>query len=66
MSNFHANTGARLIPGMPVEVRSRFDASWARGFVVADARPNGYLVRRVSDGAVLPSAFIDADVRPTS
>jgi len=58
--------GGRMPPGTRVEVRSRFDATWASGFVVADAQPTGYFVRRVSDGAVLPSQFVADDLRPAS
>jgi len=55
------------MPGMRVEVRSRFEARWARGFeiaeVVSDAGDARYRVRRRSDGSVLPSLFSDDDVR---
>jgi hypothetical protein len=44
-----------------VEVRSRFDQAWARGFEVAEqvAADQGwrYRVRRRSDGSVLPTLF---------
>ncbi len=50
-------------PGMRVEVRSRFDQSWARGFEIAEVVEGGYLVRRLSDGKVLPIAFSDDDLR---
>jgi len=56
---------AVFAPGTPVEVRSRFDAAWARGFVVAGTSPQGYALRRVSDGAVLPALFRPDDVRPS-
>jgi len=51
-----------LGPGTRVEVRSGYGTSWARGFVVADVDRDSdqYLVRRVSDGHVLPEAF-DSD-----
>jgi hypothetical protein len=54
-------------PGTRVEVRSRFDASWARGFevdsvVAGDAEPR-YRIRRRSDAAVLPVLFAPDDVR---
>lgn len=52
--------------GTRVEVRSRFDRAWARGFEVAEtvagANP-GYLVRRRSDGSILPVVFSCEDVR---
>jgi hypothetical protein len=54
-------------PGARVEVRSRFDQRWARGFelveVVSDAGEDRYRIRRRSDGSVLPALFIDDDIR---
>jgi hypothetical protein len=50
-------------PGTRVEVRRRFDQAWARGFVVHDAAEGGYRLRRTSDGAVLPVAFPDSELR---
>jgi hypothetical protein len=52
-----------LPPGTKVEVRKRFDASWARGFEVIDLTEHGYRVRRLSDGTELPADFSDEDVR---
>jgi hypothetical protein len=53
--------------GIRVEVRSRFDQRWARGFelveVVKDQGGDRYRVRRRSDGSVLPALFVDDDVR---
>ena len=47
-----------------VEVRSRFDGSWCRGFVIAEVGHDGesYQVRRLSDGVVLPVPFSKADI----
>jgi hypothetical protein len=53
-----------LLPGSRVEVRKRFDASWARGFEVVDRTERGYRVRRLSDGAELPADFSGDDLRP--
>jgi hypothetical protein len=57
-------------PGTRVEVRSRFDDRWARGFEVAEViastdalKAQQYRVRRRSDGSVLPVLFDDDDVR---
>ena len=54
-------------PGTRVEVRSRFDRAWARGFEVAEEvtedRGHRYRVRRRSDGSVLPVLFDDEEVR---
>lgn len=48
---------SNLGPGTRVEVRSGYGHSWATGFEVADVEDEGYLVRRVSDGHVLPEPF---------
>lgn len=52
--------------GTRVEVRSRFDRAWARGFelveTISGADP-GYRVRRRSDGSVLPVVFSTEEVR---
>jgi hypothetical protein len=54
-------------PGARIEVRSRFDQRWARGFelveIVEDAGEARYRVRRRSDGSVLPTLFPDDDIR---
>ncbi|HWW44738.1 MAG TPA: hypothetical protein VN180_06665 [Acidimicrobiia bacterium] len=55
-------------PGTRIEVRSRFDRRWARGFevdsvVIEDAGAAHYRVRRRSDNSVLPSLFVDDEVR---
>jgi len=47
-----------------VEVRRRFDAAWARGFEVAEVNDQGVMVRRLSDGEVLPATFSPDDIRP--
>jgi hypothetical protein len=54
-----------LRAGTPVDVRSRFVGDWSRGFEVAErVEDEGYRVRRLSDGTVLPDVFDDQDVRP--
>lgn len=57
----------RVQPGTRVEVRSRFDQRWARGFEIEekvdDQAGPCYRLRRRSDGSVLPALFIDDDVR---
>lgn len=50
-------------PGSRVEVRGRFDGTWSRGFEVAEVLAEGYRVKRLSDGAVLPVDFGFDDVR---
>lgn len=49
--------------GSRVEVRSRFDRRWTRGFSVAAVDADAYQLRRESDGAVLPAWFSADDVR---
>ena len=49
--------------GTKVDVRTTFDRTWARGFEVLEATPEGYRLRRLSDGAALPAVFPDEDVR---
>jgi hypothetical protein len=46
--------GPSLKVGTKVEAQSGFDGSWQAGFVVAEVTEIGYLLRRVSDGALLP------------
>ncbi len=52
-----------LTAGDKVEVRRRFDAQWSRGFEVVERTDTGVLVRRLSDGEVLPVEFAPDDVR---
>jgi hypothetical protein len=52
-----------LAAGTKVEVRTTFDRSWARGFEILEATPEGYRLRRLSDGATLPAIFPGDDVR---
>ena len=52
-----------LKPGTRVEVRSRFDGAWARGFEIAEVLDRAYRLRRLSDGSVLPTEFECDDVR---
>ena len=47
-----------------MEVRRRFDQHWSRGFEIADDVDDGYRVKRLSDGSVLPVTFGDEEVRP--
>ncbi|HVF73827.1 MAG TPA: hypothetical protein VM938_02160 [Acidimicrobiales bacterium] len=53
----------RLKPGTRVEVRSRFEDRWSRGFEVAEVLPDGYRLLRLSDLTVLPAVFGEGDVR---
>ena len=49
--------------GTRVEVRNGYGHSWARGFEVADVDGEDYLVRRISDGHVLPEPFDPGELR---
>lgn len=57
-------TSGALAPGTKVEVRSRFDQSWSRGFEIIEAADDGFRLRRLSDGAELPVTFAADDLRP--
>jgi hypothetical protein len=46
-----------------VEVRSSYVGDWSSGFEIAEATRDGFLVRRQSDGALLPGVFPPDDVR---
>ena len=56
---------SELTPGVEVEVRTRFTATWAPAFEVVRVVGDRVLVRRRSDGAVLPVALGLDDVRRT-
>ena len=52
-----------LKPGTRVEVKDRFGGRWSRGFEVAEVLTDGYRLKRLSDGSVLPADFEWDDVR---
>jgi hypothetical protein len=52
-----------LAVGTRVQVRNRFLQDYRPGFAIAEVTPAGYVVERLSDGARLPVAFVDDDVR---
>jgi hypothetical protein len=58
---------AAMEQGTRVEVRSRFDDRWSRGFEVAEVVEEGdssrYKLKRRSDGSVLPALFVDDELR---
>lgn len=58
-----AQADERLEPGTKVEVRRRFDQHWSRGFEIAEAVDDGYKLKRLSDGSVLPVVFDEEEVR---
>ncbi len=52
-----------LPPGTRVQVRRKFDDKWATGFEVAEATTQGYRVRRMSDGELIPVPIAEEDLR---
>lgn len=52
--------------GEKVEVHSRFTDSWAQGFVIEDVVGEGYRLRRLSDGSLLPGITGASDLRPVT
>jgi hypothetical protein len=59
----HRDVEEWMDPGTRVEVLSRFEHGWSRGFEIAEIVEGRYRVRRVSDGSVLPTAFDPDEVR---
>jgi hypothetical protein len=61
----HNGPSELLSPGTRVDVRTRYVGTWSRGFEVAETiKGDGYRVRRVSDGSVLPEPLSTDEVRP--
>ena len=64
-----STSNGHILPvGAEIEVRNRYDGSWASGFEVAgsdhaDARRTIYRLRRSSDRSVLPGWFDDEEIR---
>lgn len=58
----HGDRRRNLRPGCRVEVRTRFDGSWARGFEIDSVKVGGVVIRRVSDGSVIPGFFPAEDL----
>jgi hypothetical protein len=58
--------------GARVRVRNHFDGAWSSGFEVerqGEAGDDGrasYILRRLSDGSILPVAFDEGEVVPES
>jgi hypothetical protein len=53
----------KLDVGAAVEVRSRFVGKWCHRFEIADHVAAGYVIRLVSDRAVLPAVITHDEVR---
>jgi hypothetical protein len=58
---------AQLRVGTRVDVHTRYELGrWAPGFTIAEVRPDGYRIRRASDGAVLEETIHPDEVRAAS
>jgi len=51
-------------PGTAVEVWNRSLGCFTAGFQLAEWTPQGWRIRRLSDGAILPVEFSAGDLRP--
>jgi|SRR5580700_10285492 hypothetical protein len=55
---------AELRVGTRVDVHTRYELGrWAPGFTIAEVRPDGYRIRRASDGAVLGETIDASEIR---
>lgn len=52
-----------MAAGTPVDVKNRYIRSWSSGFEVAAHVESGYLIRRMSDGSILPDVLGFDEVR---
>ena len=53
-----------LSVGTRVDVHARYDVGrWVPGFSIAEVRPDGYRIRRASDGAVLTQTISEDELR---
>jgi hypothetical protein len=64
VASFENRLQPELLPGTHVEVLTRYQRSWTTGFEVEAVDRRGYLLRRQSDGYVLPIAIPARHVRP--
>ena len=55
-----------LLPGTPIDVRTRYLSSWATGFEVLAVDGDQVRVRRRSDGTALPVPVPYGDVRASA
>jgi hypothetical protein len=49
--------------GEPVEVHVRYNDSWTSGFEVVEILDGGFLLKRLSDGSLLPGRTDRSDLR---
>jgi hypothetical protein len=64
MTAFETGLTVSLSTGTEVEVLTRYERHWASGFEIASVDEAGFVLRRHSDGAVLPTAFSANEIRP--
>ena len=65
MTAFDTGTVTVLSSGTEVEVLTRFEPHWTTGFEIASVGGDDrFLLRRRSDGAVLPASFGAHELRP--
>ena len=60
----HGTETAAIPIGLQVELLSRFEQHWIRGFAIAACGDGEFQLRRLSDGHVLPAWFPADSVRP--
>jgi hypothetical protein len=59
------NAEGSITTGTPVEVFVDYEQDWTQGFEVAEVASDGYRLRRVGDGQVLPAVVpVDHVRRP--
>jgi hypothetical protein len=57
-------TRDELRVGTRVDIHTRYEVGrWAPGFTIAEVRPDGYRIRRASDGAVLGETIRAEEIR---
>jgi hypothetical protein len=56
--------GLEAMGGGEVEVRNLYTGDWCRGFAVVETAADRCLLRRLSDGTVLPVPVPLTEVRP--
>ena len=55
--------GGKIATGTEVEVRNRFTGEWSVGFEVVGSANGAVQVRRLRDGAIIPTPFREEEVR---
>ena len=62
----NVNEKGSLDVGDHVEVHTTFNNAWVNGFEIAEVLPEGYRVRRTSDGSLLPAYTSESDLRQST